>query len=345
LKHRGIPTQTGRGGWLSRTLWGILTNSAYAGIAFFGKTTSGARRQRLRPHRGQPEHPRRVRSLRTTPVEEQIPIPVPPLVSDAVFAAAQERLQENRKRNRRPPQGVRYLLQGLVVCKGCGYAYCGQSMAHARKDRVGRTYQYYFCTGSMFGRCDRERVCWNKSVRMDRIDAAVWEDVRALLAEPGRVEAEYRRRRDGQEPAGASSADALAKLLHTARRRVTRLIDAYEDGLMDKGEFEPRVRRARERLAQLTVEVDRDRERRATEADLRAVIGQLEAFAGRINQGLEEADWSTRRDVIRALVKRIEIDEAEVRVVYRVSPSPFVDGPGRGRLQDCVRRTNATSSR
>ena len=70
-------------------------------------------------------------------------------------------------------------------------------MTHARKGSGERSYQYYFCTGSMFGRCDRERVCWNKSVRMELLDAAVWEDVRSLLAEPGRVEAEYRRRLEG----------------------------------------------------------------------------------------------------------------------------------------------------
>jgi site-specific DNA recombinase len=170
----------------------MLKNEAYKGTTRFGKTCSSERRTRLRPHRGRPEHPRRVRSVLNTPIEEQIPIPVPALVSDALFDAVQDRLLENKARNRRPPQGVRYLLQGLVVCKRCGYAYCGQSMTHARKGNGKKSYQYYFCTGSMFGRCDRDRVCWNKSVRMELLDAAVWEDVRSLLAEPGRVEAEGR---------------------------------------------------------------------------------------------------------------------------------------------------------
>ena len=34
-----------------------------------------------------------------------------------------------------------------------------------------------------------------------------------------------------------------------------------------------------------------------------------------------------RREVIRALVKRVEIDESEVRVVYKVRPCPFAEGP------------------
>jgi site-specific DNA recombinase len=142
----------------------MLKNEAYRGTTLFGKTTASERRSRLRPHRGQEEHPRRVRSLISTPRESQIPIPVPALVTDELFAATQEHLHENKKRNRRPPQGVRYLLQGLLVCKRCGYSYCGQSMTHARKNATSKSYQYYFCTGTMFGRCDRERVCWNRSV-------------------------------------------------------------------------------------------------------------------------------------------------------------------------------------
>jgi site-specific DNA recombinase len=170
LKQQGTRTQTGLDDWLSRTIWGMLKNAAYKGTTLFGKTCSGERRTRLRPHRGRAEHPRRVRPVLSTAPEDQIPIPVPALVSEELFDAVQERLLENKKRNRRPPPGVRYLLQGLVVCKRCGYAYCGQSMTHARKGSGKRSYQYYFCTGSMFGRCDRERVCWNKSVRMELLE-------------------------------------------------------------------------------------------------------------------------------------------------------------------------------
>ena len=34
----------------------------------------------------------------------------------------------------------------------------------------------------------------------------------------------------------------------------------------------------------------------------------------------------------------LEIDAEEVRVVYKISPLPFAEGPERGRLQDCGRR-------
>jgi site-specific DNA recombinase len=75
------------------------------------------------------------------------------------------------------------------------------------------------------------------------------------------------------------------------------------------------------------------------------VIGQLEGFAQRVSEELREADWLTRREVIPALVKRVEINETEVRLVFKVRPYPFDEGPEPCLFQDRVRRSNATSSR
>jgi site-specific DNA recombinase len=37
--------------------------------------------------------------------------------------------------------------------------------------------------------------------------------------------------------------------------------------------------------------------------------------------GLQQADFSTRREIIRTLVKRVEVDEQHIRVVFRVGPT------------------------
>jgi hypothetical protein len=65
------------------------------------------------------------------------------------------------------------------------------------------------------------------------------------------------------------------------------------------------------------------------------VIGRLEEFARRVSEELQEPSWETRREVVRALVKRVEVDEQEVRIVYRVSPSPFEGRPQQGSLLHC----------
>jgi site-specific DNA recombinase len=115
------------------------------------------------------------------------------------------------------------------------------------------------------------------------------------------------------------------------------LIDLYSEGLMDKRELEPRLRGAKERLAKLEAEAQTLAAEGAQQADLRLALTRLQDFAAQVQEGLEHADWATRRDVIRALVKRVEVSKREIRVVYRVAPVPFVESPCRGFLQHCPR--------
>ena len=165
------------------------------------------------------------------------------------------------------------------------------------------------------------------------MDAAAWEDVRQLLSEPERVRAGYERRLQGAGTGPRHEVEHIAKAINHVKKMIARLIDAFGDGLLDESEFEPRVVAARRRLAQLEDE-RRARIGSATqEAELRLVIGRLEEFASRVSDELRGPDWGTRREVIRALVKQVEIDEQEVRIVYRVSPSPFERGPQHGFSQ------------
>ncbi len=337
LKDEGVPTRTGKSAWDRSVVWAVLKNPAYKGTAAFGKTgRGGLKPKQLRPQRGRPEHPRRPASRVATSPQDQIVIDVPGLVSEDLFGAVQAQLEENRQRRRDRPGGGRYLLQGLVVCKRCGYGCYGKPTSRASARGEGKVpYAYYRCTGSDAYRFGGQRLCWNKQVRTDVLDAAVWEDVCYLLSEPERVRAEYERRLQGEEAGPSREVEQINKLITNIKKMISRLIDAYGDGLLDKSEFEPRISAARERLSKLEVEC-RQRIGEATrEAELRLVIGQLEGFASRVSQELQGPDWDTRREVIRALVKRVEIDEQEVRIVYRVSPSPFEGGPQQGRSQHC----------
>jgi site-specific DNA recombinase len=338
LRKQGIASPKGKSYWDRTTVWGMLQNPAYLGTARYGKTCIGPRRSRPKPQRNSAEQPRRAYSVYES-ADGGIPIEVPALVNEALFQSVAEQLAENRRRARQRQRGARYLLQGLLLCKRCGYAFYGKPVSPASAKGKKRRYAYYRCSGTDAYRFGGQRICWNKQVRTDRLEEAVWKDVCALLNDPAKVTQEYQRRLQGKSGrSGARRSESLTKLIQKVKRGIARLIDAYGEGLLDKGEFEPRIRSAKERLAKLETEVQAEAEAEAQEQELRLVIGQLQEFAERVRNGLEKADWSSRREIICALVKRVEIDQEEVRVVYRVSPSPFVESPNRGILQDCGRR-------
>jgi site-specific DNA recombinase len=337
LKEPGIPSPKGKSYWDRTTVWGHLKNPAYRGSATFGKTRIGPKRPCLRAQKGRPEQPRRPHSIYDVPKDQGIPIPVPAIVSENLFAAVEERLEENRKRNRQSRRGAKYLLQGLIVCGRCDYAFYGKPVSLKSGKGKRRDYAYYRCVGTDAYRFGGERMCHNKPVRTDVLDEAVWQDVCSLLENPGRIEREYQRRLK-REPGEAGSDVHLQARIQKVKRGLARLIDAYEDGFLEKSDFEPRIRRSRDRLAKLEAEAKKQADEESQRVELRLVIGHLQEFVDHIKSGLHDADWSTRREIIRALVKRVEVDEAQVRVIYRINPLPFDHGPEGGRLQDCWRR-------
>src|SRR6516225_4390786 len=126
LHEMGWRTRKGTTRWHASTIRGMLDNPAYIGRAAFGRARFLPPRPRLRPIRGHPQSSPRATSRVPVPPEEWIEIPVPRLVDPAVFEAARAQLEENRKRKRDRKPGRGWLLQGLTVCRRCGYAYYGR---------------------------------------------------------------------------------------------------------------------------------------------------------------------------------------------------------------------------
>ena len=332
LAERGVPTATGQPRWDRATIRGILINTAYQGTAKYGKTRLVPRKNEPRRKRGAPAVPRCATIAQPTTAAEQEDIAVPALISAELFAAAASRLQENRRHQREQKQGAEFLLSGLLVCHRCGSAYCGRRLRHAART----AYVYYRCIATDKYRYGGEARCTNKSVN-GVLDDTVWADLCALLQDPDRLRREFERRL--QQPAQANlDAGHLEKSIAQLKRRIARLLDAYENGWVDKAEFEPRIRTVKERLDREEEALGQHQRDALNEEELRLVVSQFEAFAQQMTAGLAEADFATRRKLLRLLIKRIEVDESEVRIIYRVQLRPFDGSPAsRGVLQHCLK--------
>jgi site-specific DNA recombinase len=331
LRQLGVRTRHGHSRWDPGTIAGMLRNSAYQGRAVFGKRRHGERRPRLRPWRGQPEVSKYTYSVYRQPASEHIHIAVPALVDADLFAAVQERLETNRRRLRETRRGARHLLQGLLVCSSCGYALSGHT--------VRAKYAYYCCPGSYGSAVADRRLCPTRPQRTEELEAAVWNDVCALLSEPERLRQEFERRQQSRASAsGTAEKKSLDEAVHKVEQSISRLIDAYTAGLLEAGEFEPRIRRLKERLAKLEEERRLLSEQAKHEEELRLVFSHLEDFADQMKAGLTTVDWGQRREILRALLKRVEVEKDTLRIVYKVPLHPFAKGPGGGQLQDCWSR-------
>ena len=322
LREAGTPTATGKGTWGRSAIWTMLRNTTYAGRAIYGMRRYGPWRPPLRPKRGHAPVPRHATTREFRPEAEWITIPVPALVDEATFAAVQARLEENRQRARQrlDGTGTRHLLSGLVVCARCGYGFYGIRTVE-RRYKVPHEYHYYRCRGSDASRQGEGPCCPNRPVYAAELESAVWREVRQLLEHPERLAAEYQRRLTGMVATGPPEDDGGAAQLERARKGVARLIDGYAEGLLTKEEFAPRLTRLRQRVTLLEEQVARQQAARVAAVELRQVIGRLEEFAAQVRAALDTADRTLQRDIIVALVRRVEIDDRQVRVVFKIAAS------------------------
>ena len=309
----------------------MLLNPAYAGQAIFGRRQCLPWQPPFHPPRGHTGLPKRPYRQVPAPAERHISVAVPAIVDEGLFARAAERLEENRRRNRERLSGVHYLLRGLLVCQSCGYGFTGH---HHRGQ-----WRYYRCCGTDRSRFHGEFRCDARLLAVELLDEAIWAEVCRLLENPALVIEEYQRRLDTlQAHPHQLELDALARQLAKVRRAIDRLIDSYTEGLIEKPEFEPRIAELRRRLTRLEAQASEQQLAEEQARSLQRVIGKLDLFAAMVRDRLGTADWSTKREIICLLVKRIEVAKDVVRVVFRVDPSSSAQSEPRQRLPHCPTR-------
>jgi hypothetical protein len=95
----------------------------------------------------------------------------------------------------------------------------------------------------------------------------------------------------------------------TLRRGIGRLIDRYAEDVIDKAEFD-------------AVDVA-ENER---ELSLLILINRLEDFFAKVKLGLAYFDGTGMRQIVRIVIRGVEIDDTQVEIIFRVPP---LDGPAR----------------
>ncbi|QUN32427.1 recombinase family protein (plasmid) [Cupriavidus sp. KK10] len=352
LAEAGTETASGKPFWDRSVVWGILRNPAYMGRAAFGKTqVRDHLHVRVRAQRHSADVPRKPYSTIRADPQQWIEIPVPAIISEALFHTVQEQLAENRKRARqRRDNAPLRLLQGLTVCGQCRYAYYAKKVSKAAAKGHQRDYAYYRCVGTDAYRFGGERICDNLQVRTDKLDDLVWQQVVELLRQPDRLRGEYERRLDVLERNEKNGFDttSLDKQRLQLEKGKSRLIDSYADGIIDKADFEPKMQQLKNRLVQIEQQILESRRHGAVQSELFLVINRLEEFATAVTERLDTIDLETKRKIVLGLVKRVEIHKDEIVVVFRVDPQPPASSSensndsdeGLENMQHCRRRTH-----
>jgi site-specific DNA recombinase len=322
LNSQGISTRTGRSRWERSVIAGMLKNPAYKGLACYGKTELTERKRIIRSLRQKGGFSPRCSSHRDRPQEEWIEIPVPAIVSDESFEQAQELLERNRRlsqRNTKTPT----LLQGLMVCTECGY-----SLYKTSSGTPKRKFFYYRCFGTDSYRYENGCICNNRPIRQDYLDELVWEHVVGLLENPVLISEEIERRH--QEALNTRSTqrrkDTLLKEATHVRNGMNKLLDAYQEGLMELEELRKRMPELRKRELVLNSQLQSLEATSLEQSHLLELSVKVEDFLKRLRHSAKSLSVLDRQKVIRLIIKEVLVGLDKITIKHSIP----VTGSGVG---------------
>jgi site-specific DNA recombinase len=307
--------------WHHSTVQTILKQPAYTGRAYHNRTRTchEAIGQPKKYGRGTLRRP----SHEPRPREEWIEISVPPIVTEDVWQRAQERLEMNRKFASRNNKRHFYLLRSLLVCGICGRTLAGRTSN-------GRV--YYSCTNRGKHR-DPDVPPHACSIAGRIVEALVWEAACELLRNPNLLADAWQTQceTDDVDP---DEADRLQSHLRTLNRQWTRLLDAFQDELIDKDELARRKARLdaeRQTLAQRLDQLHRQARRKQAKAQM---LEDFAAFCQKIEASLADPTPEVQQEVIRLLIDHIVVEKDVITIKHII---PTDDDcrllPGRRRVR------------
>jgi len=326
LNERQVATRTGRGRWERSTVWGILRNPAYRGMACYGKTEQRPRQRVTRPLRQRKAIPSRAVGGHERPRAEWIEVPVPALVSEEMFALAQEQLEKNKRHSpRRTIEPT--LLQGILVCEQCGYGLYRTS-TYTSKQKLN----YYRCIGSDGYRRLNGPLCTNRPIRQDYLDEFVWNEIIRLLDDPGLIQAEIDRRRDA-----ARSADPLRKRAEDLRREQARveksserLLTAYQEGLVTLPQLRQRMPTLQKQTQAVESELQSLKMAAMDESKYLQLAESLTGFRTKLRSRADALDVVARQQILRLVVKEVLVGTDRITIRHSIpipQSGPRSSGP------------------
>ena len=304
LNSSGIKTREGRP-WASTSVRRILQNPIYYGALTYNKRKSFGKTSRPRPK------------------EEHIVVEgaFDPIIPKDQFLEVQQ-IIENQKRIPPSSKGSQYLLTGLLECQLCGAKMYGYSY-DPRKE--GKTYQYYRCNGHI---SKGSAVCPGNSIDAKVIEGIILEELRSLSTDPERLSekaSSFNIRFEREVKPLLDQQKTMQQSLARVGKKAQRLLGLYEDELIEKKEF------AREKG-------DLDSEKKFLEGelvdlqqkilandlanfDLPSILSSIHNLA----EAFEELDQRERKELIRTVIKKIEVGKHHLDCKIFALPKSFVD--------------------
>jgi site-specific DNA recombinase len=300
ISAQGIVSSKGNTNWSMSMIYTIIKNEAYIGKFYYSKFKhdKNKKRQRLKK-------------------DEWKFVPVPRIISDAVWEQAEERLDKGKGANKRKYD---YLMSKRLKC-WCGISWSGVFHVSTVKGKRYETF-YYICNSNHSPDMQGRR-CRTPRVKMELLDSKVEEFLDELVTS-GTFIAELREEQKSLETKNKpilASIERLEKQLEKKRKELKKLLTVYlatdeddedETALAVYKETETRIKQT---ISDLETEIAKQRkeleENTITDEDIDSFERELDELPKLLQSS------TTREEYTGHLDTAIDAINAKLRETYR----------------------------
>jgi site-specific DNA recombinase len=310
-----IPSPQGQKRWNPATLRGILTNPVYTGKVYAVRThprPAQIRRSALKPI-GRPATSR----VLTRPEEWILVAHIPAIVSQEQFDLVQAKLAQNQQFAQRNNKAHDYLLRALVSCGVC------QCACMARTEVSG--YAYYVCRGKLHPvqSCHDEK-CPARFIPAQQLDELVWQDLCEVLTHPESIKQALERAQGGHWLPQELQArrENLRKARVSLEHQLERLTEAYLHKIIPMAEYQRRRQDLEQKQQGLDHQAQQLEASVNRQAEVATLVTSIEEFCQRVQQGLAQATFERKRQLVELLIDRVVVTNGDVEIRYVIPTSP-----------------------
>ena len=309
LHEMGISAPRGGEYWNAASVRCILTNPAYTGRVFVGRTRmtkSHQRRSAVHPvgKTGQS-------SAKVPPEEWSQVATILAIIEPQLFEQVQAKLAHNQQIASRNNTAHQYLLRALVSCGIC-------NLSCTARQRPP-DYHYYICQGKTdVVYSHLHECCPARYIPAHELDELVWQDLCEVLTHPEIIATALQRAHGGgwlpQEL--QSQRENLRRGQVALQNQLDRLTQAYLSGVIPLPEYQQRRADLDRKYQGLETQEQQLVQQVNRQGELAGLSASIDDFCCRVRSGLENASFEQKRKLVELLIDRVIVTDGDVEIRY-----------------------------
>jgi site-specific DNA recombinase len=177
-------------------------------------------------------------------------------------------------------------------------------------------------------------------VRQDYLDKVVWDEVVALLEDPGLIQREIEKRIEETKKASPvmHQKAAIEKQRTQLTQSMDKLLDAYQEGLIPISQLRKRMPELQKRLNTTDKELETLKTHELA-LDQRLQLLDVKSFTSQLDRNIDYLDIKEKKKILRLLVKEVIVGDDIIDIKHSIPLKEGKNEQNDKSYQLCTRST------